>query len=150
MIEFLLAAERLLAAGERDQAERLFEQVSEADPQNAMALFNRASLYPPVMLLLTAPFALIPYVPALFVWLSASWYAFYRALRLAMPGRGVLLLALASPAVLINAVGGQNGLWTAALLGGGLPFRCASRSAKLGRTSLNSSLRANSTATGGA
>src|ERR1022692_4304031 len=55
--------------------------------------------YPPVMLLLTAPFALIPYVPALFVWLSASWYAFYRALKLAMPGRSVLLLALAAPAV---------------------------------------------------
>jgi len=76
--------------------------------------------YPPVMLLLTAPFALIPYVPALFVWLSASWYAFYRALKLAMPGRGVLLLALASPALLIDAVGGQNGCWSAALLGGGL------------------------------
>lgn len=76
--------------------------------------------YPPVMLLLTAPFALIPYVPALFVWLTASWYAFYRALKLTMPGRGVLLLALAAPAVLINAVGGQNGCWTAALLGGGL------------------------------
>ena len=26
--------------------------------------------YPPVMLLMTAPFALIPYVPALFVWLT--------------------------------------------------------------------------------
>jgi arabinofuranan 3-O-arabinosyltransferase len=76
--------------------------------------------YPPVMLLFTAPFALIPYVPALFVWLTASWYAFYRALKLALPGRSVLLLALATPAVLINAVGGQNGCWTAALLGGGL------------------------------
>lgn len=76
--------------------------------------------YPPVMLLLSAPFALIPYVPGLFVWLTAGWYAFYRALKLAMPGRGVLLLALATPAVLINAVGGQNGTWTAALLGGGL------------------------------
>ena len=76
--------------------------------------------YPPVLLLLTAPFALIPYVPALFVWLSASWYAFYRALKLAMPGRGVLLLGLAAPAVLINAIGGQNGCWTAALFGGGL------------------------------
>lgn len=76
--------------------------------------------YPPVMLLMTAPVALFPYVPALFVWLTASWYAFYRALKLALPGRGVLLLALASPAVLINAVGGQNGCWTAALLGGGL------------------------------
>lgn len=76
--------------------------------------------YPPAMLLMSAPFALIPYVPALFVWLASSWYAFYRALKLALPGRGVLLLALASPAVLINAVGGQNGCWTAALLGGGL------------------------------
>ncbi len=76
--------------------------------------------YPPVMLLLAAPFALIPYVPALFVWLTASWYAFYRVLKLAMPGRDVLLLALSAPAVLVNAIGGQNGCWTAALLGGGL------------------------------
>jgi len=76
--------------------------------------------YPPVLLLLTAPLALIPYVPPLFVWLAAGWYAFYRALRRALPGRGALLLALASPAVLINAVGGQNGTWTAALFGAGL------------------------------
>jgi arabinofuranan 3-O-arabinosyltransferase len=76
--------------------------------------------YPPVMLLLCAPFALIPYVPALFVWLGASWAAFYRVLKDAMPGRGALLLALAVPAVLVNAVGGQNGAWTAAFLGGGL------------------------------
>lgn len=76
--------------------------------------------YPPVLLLLSAPLALIPYVPALFVWLAAGWYAFYRALRSTMPGGGTLLLALAAPAVLINAIGGQNGTWTAALLGGGL------------------------------
>ena len=48
--------------------------------------------YPPVLLLMSAPFALMPFVPGLFVWLAASWYAFYRALRLAMragraPGR---------------------------------------------------------------
>ena len=76
--------------------------------------------YPPVLLLLTAPLALMPYVPALLAWLAAGWYAFYRALRLAMPGQGALLLALAAPAVFINAVGGQNGTWTAALFGGGL------------------------------
>jgi hypothetical protein len=76
--------------------------------------------YPPVLLLLSAPLALIPYVPALFVWLSASWYAFYRALRLAMPGGGALLLSLATPAVFVNAIGGQNGTWTAALFGGAL------------------------------
>ena len=76
--------------------------------------------YPPVMLLMTAPFALIPLCAGAFRLAAASWYAFYRALKLALPGRSMLLLALASPAVLINAVGGQNGCWTAALLGGGL------------------------------
>ena len=36
--------------------------------------------YPPIFLLLTAPLALLPYVPALGVWLAAGWFAFYRAL----------------------------------------------------------------------
>ena len=76
--------------------------------------------YPPVLLLMTAPLALTPYVPGLALWLVSSWYAFYRALKLAMPGRGALLMALAAPAVFINAVGGQNGCWTAALFGFGL------------------------------
>ena len=76
--------------------------------------------YPPVLLVLTAPLAVIPYVPALFAWLIAGWLAFYATLRALLPGRDGLLLALATPAVFINAVGGQNGTWTAALLGGGL------------------------------
>ena len=77
--------------------------------------------YPPVLLLLLiTPLALMAHVPALLAWLAAGWYAFYRALRLAMPGQGALLLALAAPAVFVNAVGGQNGTWTAALFGGGL------------------------------
>ena len=59
-------------------------------------------------------------MPALLASLAAGWYAFYRALRLAMPGQGALLLALAAPAVFINAVGGQNSTWTAALFGSGL------------------------------
>jgi hypothetical protein len=76
--------------------------------------------YPPVLLVLTAPLALIPYVPALFAWLIAGWLSFYAALRAALPDRSALLLALATPAVFINAVGGQNGTWSAAFLGGGL------------------------------
>ncbi|MDO9411221.1 MAG: glycosyltransferase family 87 protein [Pseudolabrys sp.] len=76
--------------------------------------------YPPVLLLLTAPLAIVPYVPGLALWLVSGWYAFYRALRLATPGKGALLLALATPAVFINAIGGQNGTWTAALFGFGL------------------------------
>ena len=76
--------------------------------------------YPPILLILTAPFAALPYLPGLATWLIASWFAFYRALRLAMPGRDGLLLALAAPAVFVNAYGGQNGTWTAAFFGGGL------------------------------
>jgi hypothetical protein len=75
--------------------------------------------YPPVLLLLTLPLAVIPYVPALFIWLGATWYAFYRALRLTGYA-GALLLSLAVPALFVNAIGGQNGAITAALLGGGL------------------------------
>jgi hypothetical protein len=75
--------------------------------------------YPPVLLLWTLPLALIPYAPALFIWLGATWYAFYRALRLTGYA-GALLLSLATPALLVNAIGGQNGAITAALLGGGL------------------------------
>jgi Glycosyltransferase family 87 len=75
--------------------------------------------YPPVLLLLTLPLAFIPYVPALGVWLIATWYGFYRALRLTSE-QSVLLLSLATPALFVNAVGGQNGALTAALLGGGL------------------------------
>lgn len=76
--------------------------------------------YPPVLLLLTAPLAFVPYVPGLVLWLLSGWYAFYRSLKLAMPGRGALLLALSAPAVFINAIGGQNGTFTAALFGFGL------------------------------
>jgi len=76
--------------------------------------------YPPVLLVLSAPLAFVSYVPALFVWLIAGWFAFYCALRLVRPDHNALLLALVTPAVFINTVGGQNGTWTAAMLGGGL------------------------------
>ena len=76
--------------------------------------------YPPVLLLLTAPLGFIPYIPALALWLAAGWFGFYVALRAAMPNGGALLFALATPAVLVNAIGGQNGCWTAALFGGAL------------------------------
>lgn len=76
--------------------------------------------YPPVLIVLTLPLAALPYVPAFALWLLASFYAFWRALRAAMPNGGALLLALAVPAGYINFVGGQNAYWTAALIGGGL------------------------------
>jgi hypothetical protein len=76
--------------------------------------------YPPTLLVLMAPFALVPYLPGLAIWVVSGWYAFYRAVRLAMPRGDALLLAAATPAVFLNTIGAQTGTWTAALFGAGL------------------------------
>jgi hypothetical protein len=76
--------------------------------------------YSPILLLLTAPLAVLPYLAGLAAWVAASWLAFWRAFRLALPERGGALFAFATPAAFVNAYSGQNGCWTAALLGGGL------------------------------
>lgn len=75
--------------------------------------------YPPVMLLFTAPLGWLPYIAAWAVWLLAGWLAFAMVVRRIM-GRGWALYAAAMPAVFVSAAGGQNGCWTAAILGGGL------------------------------
>jgi hypothetical protein len=67
--------------------------------------------YPSVMLLISAPLSLIPYLLALFVWLTTSWYTFYRVLKGTLPEGDALMFSLATPAVLVNAVGGQNNDW---------------------------------------
>jgi len=83
------------------------------------ALGNYHYSYPPVLLLLSAPLGALPYLWGWAAWTLAGWYAFYRALIVAST-RKVILLALATPAILLNTICGQNGTWTAALLGGGL------------------------------
>ena len=76
--------------------------------------------YPPTLLVLTAPLAARAVSSRACRMADGGWFCFWRALRLALPGRDALLLSLATPAVFVNAYGGQNGTWTAAFLGGGL------------------------------
>jgi alpha-1,2-mannosyltransferase len=109
------------------------------------AIFGAATpfygwLYPPFFLFIAAALALLPYGAALAAWQAATLGFYLLALRailtitqppaapdLAVSGKKQwvsdplwLLLALAFPAVLINIGHGQNGLLTAALVGGAL------------------------------
>lgn len=79
--------------------------------------------YPPFTLLLLGPLGQLPYFVALAVW-TIGLFAAFAGVTLSCVPRGqrrhaLLMLALA-PACLINAVGGQNGFLTGALLLGGL------------------------------
>jgi hypothetical protein len=85
--------------------------------------------YPPPYLFVGAALASLPYIPALIVWLGATFLAYLVALRAllhASPApelgrdRLWLLLAVAFPAVFVNLTHGQNGFITAAIIAGGL------------------------------
>ena len=82
-----------------------------------------AFFYPPYFLLLCAALALLPYFPALCVWLATTLACYVAALRALLPNNGrdgmpVWVLFLGYPAVMINAGFGQNGFLSAALFGG--------------------------------
>ncbi|HEX4079682.1 MAG TPA: glycosyltransferase family 87 protein [Rhizomicrobium sp.] len=76
--------------------------------------------YPPLFLFVAAALALLPYVQAFLVWICATLLAFNLAVYKAARSPAGLLLACATPAVFINAIGGQNGPLTAALIGAAL------------------------------
>jgi hypothetical protein len=78
--------------------------------------------YPPTTLLLTLPLALMDFVSALVVWLLAGILAFAALLARALGRRWGLLAAFATPASFMNAISGQNGQFSAVLLGGGIAF----------------------------
>ena len=76
--------------------------------------------YPPSIILFGAPFAALPILPAYLLWTFGTITLLHFAIRpLRLPPM-LHIAALASPAVFINALFGQNGALTAALLIGGL------------------------------
>jgi len=75
--------------------------------------------YPPHLLLFTWPFGLMPYLPAYVLW-CALGLAFYLLACPASVRQGKLLFLAAAPGVTVCIFFGQDGLFTAALLIGGL------------------------------
>ena len=76
--------------------------------------------YPPTFLLATPALALLPYPAAMLSWIAIGLPLYLLAIRLVAGTWNATLAALAWPAVLWNAVVGQTGFLTAALLGAGI------------------------------
>jgi hypothetical protein len=76
--------------------------------------------YPPTFLMVVLPLALLPYGWALAAWLASTLVGYLAVLRHIAPAPASIWLAVAFPAVLINAGNGQNGFLTTALMGGAL------------------------------
>ena len=76
--------------------------------------------YPPTFALLILPLALLPYSVAFLLFMGTTLALYLWLVHAILPDRRALLAALAFTAVLVNALGGQNGFLSAALLGGGL------------------------------
>jgi arabinofuranan 3-O-arabinosyltransferase len=76
--------------------------------------------YPPTFLFVAIVLALLPYTTAYMIWTLGTFPAYLAAIRAIIGDRIGYLLAAAFPAVLANAVVGQNGFITAALVGGTL------------------------------
>jgi hypothetical protein len=76
--------------------------------------------YPPPFLLVASVLATVPYAPAFAAWLAVTLPAYAFTIRAIIGHRLGLLLACAFPGVVMNALPGQNGYVTAALMGGAL------------------------------
>jgi hypothetical protein len=76
--------------------------------------------YPPTFLFAAAALATLPYLAAALVWLGATFAAYAAALAGILGRRTGFCLAIGFPTALWNITAGQNGFFTAALIGGTL------------------------------
>jgi arabinofuranan 3-O-arabinosyltransferase len=73
--------------------------------------------YPPTFLFAAAALAILPYLPALLLWVAVTLPAYVTTVRAVIGERLGLILACGFPGVIWNASVGQNGFLTAALIG---------------------------------
>jgi arabinofuranan 3-O-arabinosyltransferase len=78
--------------------------------------------YPPTFLFVAAALATLPYLAAAIVWLVATLAIYAGTLAKILGGRTGIPVALGFPAALWNITAGQNGFFTAALIGSSLYF----------------------------
>jgi hypothetical protein len=76
--------------------------------------------YPPLFLFVAAVLALLPYIPAFIAWVCATALLYAAAIWKITGRYEAMLVALAVPAAFGNALVGQNGFVTAAILGAAL------------------------------
>lgn len=76
--------------------------------------------YPPLFLVVAAMLALLPYVAAFVVWDVVTLVGFAVTVAAIARNRLAALVACGIPAVFVNAMVGQNGCFTATLIGGAL------------------------------
>jgi arabinofuranan 3-O-arabinosyltransferase len=76
--------------------------------------------YPPTFLFVASALAMVPILPATFLWLAVTLPVYLAVIRAIFSHRAGYLLALGFPATLWNVTASQNGFLTAALIGGTL------------------------------
>lgn len=86
----------------------------------ARAIGMHPWMYPPSFILVAAPLALLPYLPALLAWLAVTALPYLVAMRRILPGPEFWLLALGAPPVFYNMIYGQSGFLIAGLIALGL------------------------------
>lgn len=77
-------------------------------------------LYPPIFLLVISQLAILPYLPAMFIWLFITFFGYILVVRKIAPHPDIYKLVLGFSASYINFDLGQNGFLSAFLLGAGL------------------------------
>jgi alpha-1,2-mannosyltransferase len=115
------AASKLILAGE---AELSYDIARHAEIEAEVIGSNEFGYYgwhyPPMALLIVAPFALFSYGIALTLWMLVTLALNLFVVRKIVTGPGLIVTALAFSAVLINIGHGHNGFLTGSLLGGAL------------------------------
>jgi hypothetical protein len=78
--------------------------------------------YPPTMMLIAAPFGLLPYGLAYAAWLALGIVMFFLSVRPYLSEKTIFIFLMACPAAVLQFYSGQNAFFFAALLIAGLRF----------------------------